>query len=100
MTELTLSNHKKLTTMSAQSNTSTLKGKSQKELILWYLQHIGSIEPLTALREYGCYRLGARIGDLREEGYNITTERMSSKSKITGRTVQFARYTLHKAKAS
>lgn len=68
---------------------------SQKQFILKHLQRFGCIEPLTALREYGCYRLGARIADLRADGYNITTERIKAKSKITGRSVQFAKYILN-----
>lgn len=68
---------------------------SQKQFILKHLQRFGSIEPLTALREYGCYRLGARIADLRADGYNITTERIKAKSQITGRPVQFAKYILN-----
>lgn len=68
---------------------------TQKQFILQHLQQYGSIEPLTALREYGCYRLGAVIFNLRAEGYNIVTERVEAKSKITGRPVQFAKYILH-----
>ena len=68
---------------------------TQKQFILQHLQQYGSIEPLTALREYGCYRLGAVIFNLRAEGYNIVTERMEAKSKITGRPVQFAKYILY-----
>lgn len=68
---------------------------TQKQFILQHLQQFGFIEPLTALREYGCYRLGAVIFNLRAEGYNIVTERMEAKSKITGRPVQFAKYILH-----
>ena len=30
-------------------------------MVLEHLMRFGSIEPLTALREYGCYRLGAII---------------------------------------
>lgn len=71
-------------------------GNSQKEYILQHLRAYGSIEPLTALREYGCYRLGARIADLRHEGYNIKTERQTSFSKLTGRPVVFAKYILNK----
>lgn len=71
------------------------KKNSQKQFILKHLQRFGFIEPLTALREYGCYRLGARIADLRADGYNITTERVKAKSKITGRSVQFAKYILN-----
>lgn len=68
---------------------------TQKQYVLSHLKKFGSIEPLTALREYGCYRLGAVMFDLRSEGYNIITERMEAKSKITGRPVQFAKYILH-----
>lgn len=68
--------------------------KTQKQFILQHLQQYGFIEPLTALREYGCYRLGAIIFVLRKEGYDISTERMQAKSKITGRPVQFAKYIL------
>lgn len=68
---------------------------TQKQFILQHLQSFGFIEPLTALREYGCYRLGAVIFNLRAEGYNIVTERMEARSKITGRPVQFAKYILH-----
>ena len=65
---------------------------SQKKVILDHLKKFGSIEPLTALREYGCYRLGARISDLRNDGYNIITETIKSVSRITGRPVHFANY--------
>jgi len=70
--------------------------KSQKEVVLAHLLHYGSIEPMLALSEYGIYRLGARIGDLREEGYNIKTETLTRRSKITGRPVHFANYILQK----
>jgi hypothetical protein len=33
-----------------------------------------SITPLDALRDYGCFRLAARIDKLRKQGYCITTE--------------------------
>lgn len=69
---------------------------SQKKVILDHLKKFGSIEPLTALREYGCYRLGARISDLRNDGYNIITETIMSVSRITGRPVHFANYKLVK----
>ncbi len=68
---------------------------TQKQFILRHLQQFGFIEPLTALREYGCYRLGAVIFNLRAEGYNIATEHLKAKSKITGRPVRFAKYILH-----
>lgn len=42
------------------------------------LRH-GSITPMQALEEFGCYRLGARIFELRHNyGMNIKTEQMRS----------------------
>ena len=47
--------------------------KSQTEMILEYLRKFGEITPLEALSAIGCFRLSARIADLRADGYNITT---------------------------
>lgn len=47
---------------------------SQKQAVLSHLKEYGSITPLEALKLYGCLRLGARISDLRDEGYEITTD--------------------------
>ena len=44
---------------------------SQKERILRYLHAGNHITPLAALSLFGCLRLGARIWDLKQEGYNI-----------------------------
>ena len=73
-----------------------MKGKniSQTQLVLHHLMQFGSIEPITALHKYGCYRLGAVIFRLRAEGYNIVTERLNATSKITGRRVLLAKYIL------
>lgn len=67
---------------------------TQKNRILSHLLEFGSIEPLTALREYGCYRLGAVIFKLRSQGYDIVTEHIKARSMITGRAVRFAKYIL------
>lgn len=67
---------------------------SQKHYILVHLQKYGTINPMTALRRYGCMRLGARISDLREEGYNIRTERTEGISSVTGNRVSYATYRL------
>lgn len=69
--------------------------RTQKQMIADHLKTYRSIEPLTALREYGVYRLGAIIFNLRKEGYDITAERMNRHSRITGRPVCFAKYTLN-----
>lgn len=69
---------------------------SQKTFVLQHLLRFGSIDPLTALREYDCYRLGAVIFVLRNQGYNISTVLMNSRSSITGRPSRFAKYILQK----
>ena len=48
--------------------------KSQAEMILEYLQKYGEITAIEALTAIGCFRLAARISDLRADGYNITTD--------------------------
>lgn len=44
---------------------------SQKTQVLQYLQEGHELTPLEALRLFGCFRLGARIHDLKAEGYDI-----------------------------
>lgn len=61
---------------------------SQTDQILAHLQR-EPITPLQALRLYGCLRLGARILDLRSEGYAISTDMI----EVSGRK-RVARYTL------
>lgn len=53
---------------------------SDKERVLAWLRAHGSIEPLTALREIGTFRLGARIWDLRHDGFDIETQRFETAS--------------------
>lgn len=47
--------------------------KSQKQLILDYLLEGNEITPIDALNMFGCFRLGARIADLKKDGYDIKT---------------------------
>lgn len=49
------------------------KKKSQKQLILDYLLEGNEITPIDALNKFGCFRLGARIADLKKDGYDIKT---------------------------
>ena len=53
---------------------------SQKELILKHLRQHKSITPLEALKEYRCFRLAARIKDLRDSGHSILTTRQDSQT--------------------
>lgn len=48
---------------------------SQKQMILRHLKEYPGIDPMTAWEKYGIYRLGARIFDLRADGYNIVTNK-------------------------
>ena len=70
-----------------------MKKPSQNQRLLAYLIEHQSITPLEALRRLGIYRLSARIFDLREKGYNITT---STQTVICadGIEADVARYTL------
>lgn len=53
--------------------------KSQKKLIKNHLKKYGQITPLEALQKYGCFRLGARIYELRKEGERIETKTATGK---------------------
>lgn len=68
---------------------------SQNDQILKYLKnHKKGITPMGALSLCGCWRLSARIKDLREEGHNIYTT-MEVKEYENGTTKRYARYILH-----
>ena len=62
---------------------------SQANAILSHLKR-GPITPLDALDRYGCFRLAARIADLRGAGHPIKTEWVERQGK------RFARYRLAK----
>lgn len=49
---------------------------SQRAAILSALRLGRSITPLDALRDFHCFRLGARIYDLKREGYKIKSRRV------------------------
>ncbi len=54
---------------------------TQKDKVLDHLKLHKKITPLDALNLYGCFRLGAVIFDLRQEGHNITTTTNEGKKK-------------------
>lgn len=70
----------------------TSQTDTHKRLIRRRLIEGGSISPLEALRDYGCYRLASRISDLRREGLNITKRMEEDVSRVTGKTVRYSRY--------
>lgn len=51
----------------------TLQDKSQTENILDYLLTGKSLTPLDALRLFQCFRLSARILEIKELGYQVET---------------------------
>jgi len=46
---------------------------SQNKQIADYLNKGKKLTPIDALNKFGCFRLAARIADLRNEGMNIKT---------------------------
>jgi len=71
------------------------KGISQNTAILNYLQSGHSITPVDALNKFGCFRLGARIYELRKRGFDISSARTELPN---GKII--ASYSLKKAEAA
>ena len=63
---------------------------SQRKDIIFHLEQYSTITPLEALQLYGCFRLGARIFELKEFGHVI------KKNMIKQNNKWFAEYTLIK----
>ena len=66
---------------------------TQTEEILEYMRKHGSITQLEAAKELGCFRLGARIWDLRKEGYYIKSQPIAIRNR-KGKNIRFAKYSL------
>ena len=61
---------------------------TQNQQILEYLKSGKKLTPIIALEKFGCFRLSARIFNLREEGHAIITKNITRKGKT------FAEYSL------
>ena len=61
---------------------------TQNQRILDYLKSGKTLTPLVALEKFGCFRLSARIFNLREQGNAIITNNVTRKGKT------FAEYSL------
>ena len=59
---------------------------TQCERILRHMKDFGSIDPMTAIRDYGCMRLASRIADLKGMGYDIVSERTKGKNRYEEQT--------------
>ena len=64
---------------------------TQKEKILAHLQKHGSITDLDAYRLYAIRRLGARIYDLRADGFKIRSQDPKGKNRF-GQFTHFTTY--------
>ena len=76
--------------MKVNINDNSVQSSSQKDRILDYLMEGHSLTPLEALNLFGTFRLGARIADIKAEGYLIRTDRV--KDPRTGK--YYASYSL------
>ena len=66
--------------------------QTQCEMILAYMEEVGSITPAEAMAEFGCMRLASRICDLKRT-HKIKTERVYTVNRY-GKGITFARYSL------
>lgn len=66
---------------------------TQTDRIIRHMKEHGSIDPLTAIREYGIMRLASRICDIKKAGYVVKTETVTNKNRY-GEPVRYARYSL------
>ena len=66
---------------------------SQNGRIIGYIMRNGSITQLDAMRDLGIMRLGARVFDLKERGYNIETVMVWGTNRF-GEPTRYARYYL------
>jgi hypothetical protein len=62
-----------------------MKTESQNALIKGWLLNGKSITPLDALNMFGCFRLSARIANLRDEGLPIVTDMVTINEKRVAR---------------
>ena len=67
-----------------------MKTESQNALIKGWLLNGYSITPMEALNMFGCFRLSARIANLRDEGLAVVTDMVTINDK------RVARYYLQK----
>ena len=63
---------------------------TQRDIILWHLQNVGTLTRAQAMAEY--VELPARIVELKRLGHNITSEKGTSKNRFG--TVHFNIYKL------
>lgn len=55
---------------------------SQRDIVLWHLQNVGTLTRAEAMSEYGIVELPARIVELKRLGHKITSEKGTSKNRF------------------
>lgn len=68
---------------------------TQRDIILWHLQNIGTLTRAQAMSLYGIIELPARIVELKRLGHNISSEKGTSKNRFG--TIHFNIYKLEEA---
>ena len=71
------------------------KRKSQNEMVLAVLKSGKAISPWKALRDLGCFRLGARIWELRRAGHRISSRWIERRNRF-GVMVRLREYFIYK----
>ena len=66
---------------------------SDKLKVYNHLKHIGPLTPREAMTLYGCYRLAARVHDLRCDGIDIDTTMIEDVDRF-GEPCRYASYSL------
>tara|TARA_R100000734_G_C3293341_1_gene84844 strand:+ start:442 stop:663 length:222 start_codon:yes stop_codon:yes gene_type:complete len=72
-----------------------MKTLTQNQRIIRHLKDKGSITALEAMKEYGIMRLSSRVCELKDQGYLIRSEFVSSKNRYN-ESVSFSKYSLVK----
>jgi hypothetical protein len=70
-----------------------MKTLTQNQRIIRHLKDKGSITALEAMKEYGIMRLSSRVCELKDQGYLIRSEFISSKNRYN-ESVSFSKYSL------
>ena len=66
---------------------------TQCDRILRHMEDYGFIDPMIAIKDYGCMRLASRIADLKGRGIDIIAERTKGKNRY-GEQTSYCTYRL------
>jgi hypothetical protein len=69
--------------------------KTQAEEVLYHLLYIGNLSSYGAIREYGITRLAARVWELKNEGWEIESNTITSTNRH-GKKLSYSVYFITK----